>query len=199
MDAKTIYAYNQMGQKYNEETYDFWQRFPRTFLDEFARLTQGKILDVGSGPGRDGLLLQQCGLKVLCFDASETMVNICKSKGLEAVVGDFTTLPFENDSFDGVWAYTSLLHVPKAEIMFPLQEMKRVLKANGFFGLGLIEGEGEEYKETSKVTLPRLFGYYQKDEVEMILHNLDFDVVYFEQFKPGKHNYLNFIAQNRKK
>ena len=199
MDAKTIYAYNQMGQKYNEETYDFWQRFPRTFLDEFARLTQGKILDVGSGPGRDGLLLQQCGLKVLCFDASETMVKICKSKGLEAVVGDFTTLPFENDSFDGVWAYTSLLHVPKAEIMFPLQEMKRVLKANGFFGLGLIEGEGEEYKETSKVTLPRLFGYYQKDEVEMILHNLDFDVVYFEQFKPGKHNYLNFIAQNRKK
>ncbi|OGL95332.1 hypothetical protein A2348_01365 [Candidatus Uhrbacteria bacterium RIFOXYB12_FULL_58_10] len=48
-----------------------------------------------------------------------------------------------------------------------------------------------------KVTLPRLFSYYQKDEVEGILNDLDFDVVYFEQFKPGKHNYLNFVAQNR--
>ena len=197
MDDKTIYAYNQLAQKYDDETCDFWERFPRTFLDEFARLTQGKVLDVGSGPGRDGLLLQQRGLQVLCFDASETMVNICKSKGLQGVVGDFNTLTFEDESFNGVWAYTSLLHVPKVEIMRPLQEIKRVLKASGFFGLGLIEGEGEEYKESAKVTLPRLFSYYQKDEVEGILNDLDFDVVYFEQFKPGKHNYLNFVAQNR--
>ena len=199
MDDKTIYAYNQMAQKYDEETSDFWERFPRTFLDEFSRLTQGKVLDVGSGPGRDGLLLQRLGLEVLCFDASETMVNICRSKGLEAVAGDFNMLPFENASFDGVWAYTSLLHTPKNEILVPLREIKRVLKTNGIFGLGIIEGEGEEYKQSPKVTLPRLFGYYQKDEVEKILRELDFDVVYFEQFKPGKHDYLNFIAQNRKK
>lgn len=47
MDAKTIDAYNQMAQKYDEETSDFWEKFPRTFLDEFAqRVAHGKILDV---------------------------------------------------------------------------------------------------------------------------------------------------------
>lgn len=198
MDAQTVYAYNQMGHQYDDETSDFWERFPRTFLDEFARRAQGKILDVGSGPGRDGLLLQQRGLQVVCLDASDTMVHICQSRGLDGMVGDFTALPFENDSFDGAWAYTSLLHVPKAEILRPLNEIKRVVKANGVFGLGLIEGEGEEYKQSAKVPLPRFFGYYQKDEIEKILHDINFDVVYFEQFKPGKHNYLNIIALNRK-
>jgi SAM-dependent methyltransferase len=198
MDAKTIDAYNQMAQQYDDETANFWERFPRTFLDEFARLTKGTVLNIGSGPGRDGLLLQERGLDVLCFDASVTMANICTAKGLKAVVGDFNTLPFDNDAFDGVWAYTSLLHVPKTEIHIPLQEIKRVLKTNSFFGLGLIEGEGETYKANEKIPLPRLFSYYQKTEIENILHNLDFDIVYTEEFKPGKHWYLNLIAQNRK-
>jgi len=96
MDEKTIETYNQMAKEYDSETADFWERFPRTFFDKFARLVHGKVLDVGSGTGRDGALLEQKGLEVTCLDASEAMVKLCNEKGLEAVLGDFTSLPFNN-------------------------------------------------------------------------------------------------------
>lgn len=197
MDQKTIQTYNQMVKEYDDETVDFWQRFPRTFFDKFAELVQGKILDVGSGPGRDGLLLKEKGLEVICLDASEAMIKLCEEKGLQSVVGDFLSMPFENNSFDGAWAYTSLLHIPKADVSKAFDEVRRVLKDDGILGLGLIEGEKEEYRESSGVNMPRWFSFYTKEEIEKLLEKHNFKVLYFEQFKPGSKNYLNFIAQKQ--
>ncbi|MCL5006862.1 MAG: class I SAM-dependent methyltransferase [Patescibacteria group bacterium] len=197
MDGATIEAYDKMAKEYDEETSDFWKKFPRTFLNKFISLAGKAVLDVGSGPGRDGLIFKNAGLNVICLDASKSMVEISGKRGLESVLGDFNDLPFKDDSFDSAWAYTSLLHVPKAEIHGPLQEIRRVLKPNGVFGLGLIEGEGEIYRESLKVTKPRWFSYYQKGEVEKILSDNDFEILYFEQFKPNTRNYLNFISQKK--
>jgi ubiquinone/menaquinone biosynthesis C-methylase UbiE len=195
MDAKTIETYNRMAKEYDAETADFWEKFPRTVFDAFASATHGKVLDVGSGPGRDGVLLKERGLDVVCLDASEVMVDLCREKGLEAVVGDFNDVPFTDSIFDGVWAYTSLLHVPKADVSKALSEVRRVLKDGGTFGLGMIEGEAEEYRESSGVDLPRWFSFYTKEEIENLLAKHGFDVVYFETFKPKSKRYLNFISK----
>ena len=197
MDKKTINTYNQLAIEYDLETADFWQRFPRDFFDKFAGLVGKKILDVGSGPGRDALILKEKGLEVVCLDASEEMVKICSEKGLKAIVGDFNNLPFPDGSFDGVWSYTSLLHIPKSEIQIPIQEIKRVLKSGGLFGLGLIEGEGEVYKETAGVNMPRLFSFYKEEEVKELLKRNGFELLFFQTFKPGSKNYLNFIARKK--
>lgn len=197
MDQKTIQTYNQMAKEYDDETIDFWQRFPRTFFDKFAELVQGKILDVGSGPGRDGLLLKEKGLEVICLDASEAMIKLCEEKGLQSVVGDFISIPFKDNSFDGVWAYTSLLHIPKADISRAFNEIRRALKDDGILGLGLIEGDAEGYREGSEVNMPRWFSFYTKEEVGQLLIKHDFKVLYFEQFQPRSKNYLNFIAQKQ--
>ncbi|HVX90699.1 MAG TPA: class I SAM-dependent methyltransferase [Candidatus Paceibacterota bacterium] len=193
MDQQTIDTYNKMAREYDDETVDFWERFPRTFLDKFMELSGEKILDVGSGPGRDGLLLQQAGKEVVCVDASEAMVKLSSERGLESVLAGFDKLPFENESFDGVWSYTALLHIPKKSINTPLDEISRVLKSSGVFALGLIEGDSEEYKESSGVDMPRWFSFYQKDEVIDLCKSHGFELVYFETFKPRSKNYLNFI------
>ncbi len=190
MDQTTIDTYNELAREYDQETTDFWDRFPRTIFDKFIELTKGKILDVGSGPGKDGLVLQKAGLDMICLDASEQMVKISTERGLSSIVGDFNNLPFEDKSFDGVWAYTSLLHVPKAKVEKPLSEIRRVLKSSGIFGLGLIEGDTELYRESSGVGKPRWFSFYKKDEVEKLLANHD-----FEEFKVNTKNYLNFISK----
>ena len=88
MDGKTIETYNQMAKDYDAETADFWQRFPRTMLDLFAQSVHGPALDVGSGPGRDALLLQERGIQVTCLDASAAMIELCKEKGLWAYGAD---------------------------------------------------------------------------------------------------------------
>ena len=197
MDQQTIKTYNEMAGEYDYETKDFWERFPRTIIDKFSELTKGKVLDVGSGPGRDGLILQARGLEVICLDASEEMVKLSIQKGLVSVVGDFNALPFPDKSFNGIWAYTSLLHIKKSEIGNVIEEVKRVLKEDGIFGLGMIEGDKEEYRESSGVGKPRLFSFYKKDELENILYQAGFEIIYFEQFQPKSKNYLNFICRKR--
>jgi ubiquinone/menaquinone biosynthesis C-methylase UbiE len=195
MDQQTINTYNKMAKEYDDETVDFWERFPRTFLDKLIELSGEKILNVGSGPGRDGLLLQQAGKEVVCVDASEAMVKLSSERGLQSVLAGFDKLPFENESFDGVWSYTALLHIPKKSVHIPLKEISRVLKPSGIFALGLIEGDAEEYKESSGVDMPRWFSFYQKDEVIDLCRKHGFELVYFETFKPRSKSYLNFIFQ----
>lgn len=197
MDGKTIETYNLMAKDYDMETADFWERFPRTMLDLFAKSVHGPVLDVGSGPGRDALLLRERGIDVTCIDASHAMIDLCKEKGLCAIAADFNELPFDDGSFHGVWAYTSLLHVPKAEVALPMEEIARVLKSGGMLGLGLIEGEEELYRESSGMNRPRWFSFYTKQEVETLLKQFGFEVQHFDEFKPASKNYLHFLAKKR--
>ena len=195
MDRKTIATYDRLAEEYDAETADFWDRFPRTIIDKFISLTKGSVLNVGSGPGRDGVILRDAGLDVVCLDASEAMVKLSAARGLRSVVGDFANLPFNDGSFNGAWAYTSLLHVPKSEIQGSLSEIWRVLEPGGIFGLGLIEGDAELYRESSGMDLPRWFSFYKKEEIEDLLAANGFETVYFEEFRPNTKNYLNFIAR----
>lgn len=195
MDKITTDTYNLLAKEYDEETIDFWERFPPTIVSAFAERVSGKVLDVGCGPGRDALLLKTKGLDVIGIDASEEMVKISTARGVECVVADFAELPFADGSFGGIWAYTSLLHIPKSEVPQVLLELKRVLVPGGTFGLGLIEGEGEVYKESSRMAAPRLFSFYSKEEIEALLIQHGFEVLYFEEFKPGSKKYLNYISR----
>ena len=206
MDQQTIDTYNQMAKEYDQETVEFWNTFPRSFLDRFIDLSllhfdqrekssRGFVLDVGSGPGRDGLILQSVGLNVVCLDASRAMIDLSTERGLKSVLGDLLSLPFENESFDSVWAYTSLLHIPKSQMTIALSEIHRVLKPNGVFALGMIEGDEELYRSSSGVTLERWFSFYQKEELETLLIESGFEIVYFEMFKPRSKNYLQFILR----
>ena len=197
MDKKTIDTYNKMSKEYDEETVDFWKRFPDTIITKFCERISGdkKVLDIGSGPGRDGLLLKERGLDVICLDASSEMVKLCENKGLESVEGDFLDLPFEDNTFDGVWAYTSLLHVQKKEMNKALSEIRRVLKKDGVFGLGLIEGDKELYRESSGVGELRWFALYLREEIEKLLEDQGFVFEYFEDFTPKSKKYLNYILR----
>lgn len=196
MDQTTIDTYDQLAEEYDKETADFWAQFPRTFFDAFLVHLKGKeVLSVGSGPGRDSTILQTLGLRMSCLDASETMVRLSRGRGLHSILGDFTHMPFDAERFDGVWAYTSLLHVPKSEIAQSMREIRRVMKQGGTLALDMIEGEGEQYRESSGMEAPRWFSFYTKPEIEQLLKDHGFEIVHIEEFKPRSKNYLNYIAR----
>ena len=196
MDSRTIDTYNKMAHEYDEETVVFWETFPRDFFDAFASLTKGPVLDIGSGPARDALILKERGLDVTCFDASEAMIEISRAQGFHSVLGDVMHLPFADNFFGAVWAYTSLIHVPKKDIDTAFSEIKRVLAPRGVLGLGFIEGNTEEYRESSGVTMPRLFSYYTQEELEGLLQKHGFEIITFQEFKPKSKKYLNIIAKS---
>lgn len=197
MDLVTIETYNALAKEYDDETVDFWNRFPGGFIDEFAKRISGSVLNVGSGPGRDSVLLREQGIDVTCFDASESMVKMTEAQGFQSILGDFESMPFADGEFDGVWAYTSLLHVPKTEIAQSVKEIYRVLKSGGVLALGMIEGEFDGYRASSGIDLQRWFSFYTKSELEKLLETHGFTIVYFMEYRPGTKNYLNFIAVKR--
>jgi len=82
-----------------------------------GKLSGERILDLGSGPGEGSQYFKDKGFKAVSLDISKSMVGMCSEKDLEVVQGDYENIPFRGRSFDGVWAYTSLLHVPKT--IFP--------------------------------------------------------------------------------
>lgn len=197
MEVRTIETYNAIAQGYDEQTAGFWDKFPSIMITQFQQRVVGRVLDIGSGPGRDGVILRNHGLKVVCLDAAREMVSMTGEKGLESVQADFQSLPFADQSFNGVWAYTSLIHDRKENLPHALQEIKRVLKHWGVFGLGIIEGNSEGYKCDER-GYERWFAYYQWEEIKEMLTTAGFDTLYFGKFIAGKttpKTYLNILAR----
>lgn len=108
--------------------------------DEVAvALPGGRLLEVGSGPGRLAVSLARSapGLSVTGVDISPGMVERATRRAEEAgfanrtrfVAGDVGALPFTNASFDGVVSTLSLHHWPDAAR--GLAEIHRVLRPGG--------------------------------------------------------------------
>lgn len=175
IEANTIKAYNDNVSKYADRTDDFWDRqsdpkFIDTFMGKFDMCA--KILDVGCGTGRDAAMFLGAGMDPVGIDASEGMVKECVSRGVVASVQDFCDIGFCDDTFDGAWAYTSLVHCPKERVQEPLSEILRVVKSNGVVGIAMLGGSGEE------VINGKFFAFYESEEFVTQLENAGFvDVV----------------------
>ena len=165
---KTILTYDKYHQIYDDETIEFWANFPKKILERFAKQLLGnKILDLGSGPGRDATLLRDMGLAVVCLDASSEMVKRTRDLGFVSIKRDMRNLDFPKCSFDGVWAFTSLLHITKIEMEKVLKTIHEVLKPGGVFLIGMIEGEFEgEVERESMPGTKRFFRFYSGGELK---------------------------------
>lgn len=70
----------------------------------------GRILDVGCGNGEFMAAAVEAGYQVVGTDISVPAVELCRSRGLNAVAGDFLTLPFEG-TFDAVTMWDVIEHL----------------------------------------------------------------------------------------
>jgi ubiquinone/menaquinone biosynthesis C-methylase UbiE len=168
----------------------------KEFFKFMEKLPGKKVIDLGSGPGRDALLFRKEGLHPVCVDISIDMVKICKENGLEAIRMDIEDLDFENSSFDGVWAYTSLVHIPKKRIYNTLARIREILKPGGMFFVGMVGGDSEiQYQSKDKPKIKRFFALYQDEEFEKILSEY-FTVICSKIFStPKGEKYLNYLCQ----
>ncbi|KIC48277.1 class I SAM-dependent methyltransferase, partial [Leisingera sp. ANG-S] len=79
-----------------------------------ARLPEGgTLLDLGCGPGHWAARFRDAGFRVAALDASPEMAEAARAAyGIEVITAGFHALDAEA-VFDGIWAYFSLLHVPR--------------------------------------------------------------------------------------
>ena len=161
----------------------------------FLKYIKGKIiLDLGSGSGRDSSFLKSQGLTVFSMDISKNMTRLCKEKGLTSLVMDIENLGFKEKSFDGIWAYTSLLHVPKNKIKNVLLDIHQLLKKDGIFFVGMKEGDFEGYHENPAYESTRFSSLYLDNEFKTILSD-NFEVLFSSRTVPERNVYLNYLCK----
>lgn len=144
MKDKTLDYYNQNAEAFvaNTVSVDFKQT-----QDKFVnRLETGDyILDFGCGSGRDTKYFLEAGLRVDAIDGSEELCKIASEyTGIEVKKMLFQEL--DSDSkYDGIWACSSILHLPKNDLKLVLRKINTALKKKGIvytsFKYGEFEGE----------------------------------------------------------
>ena len=72
-------------------TYDIAEYFSHFhdwpgYIKQALKYAQGKVVDVGCGPGRHALYLQKQGYDVLGIDQSPLVIKVCKLRGLKKVM-----------------------------------------------------------------------------------------------------------------
>lgn len=191
----TINTYNLYDDVYDKETEEFWENFPKSTIDIFVNELFGKkILDIGSGAGRDAIILRDRGLNITCIDAANKMVERTRKLGFTTIQSDFRKMDIENDKYDGAWAYTSLLHIKKEEVKDVLNNIYRTLKHKGVFLIGMIEGhyEGNKVRDSMPDTY-RYFKFYDEKELRELVESVGFVFNAQEKYKPHTTVYISQI------
>lgn len=92
-----------------------------------------RILDAGCGSGRDALAFASQGYAVTAFDGSAELVQQAQARtGLPVLHLRFADMAFEQ-SFEGIWACASLLHLPDEQLDQALARIHRALVPKGAF------------------------------------------------------------------
>lgn len=146
------------------------------FVDECARRSVRRVLEVGCGAGRDGSRIRDAGMDYQGLDLSPVGVEICRRLGLEAVEGLATDLPFPDASFDAGWTMSTLMHLEGDEIVEALAELRRVVRPGGMVEVG-VWGHTTDGVRTAPDG--RLFRHRTDDGLQMLLAELG-DVDAFE-------------------
>jgi|GEM_PF-272737 len=161
---------------------------PHKEAERFLSLipSEGTIIDIGCGSGRDAKKFSERGFHVTGIDFSPSMIEIAKSKAPKATfkIIDMQSLNLR-DTFDAAWANASLLHIPKIHLPKVLENICSILNENGLFYIKMKQGSHEGIEiDTRYDNLPKFYSYFEENELKQLLIKAGFDLL--DVFKTGK-------------
>ena len=170
-----------------------------TMQEQFLKkLERGSdILDFGCGSGRDTRYFLQKGYHVDAIDGSKELCKLASEfTGIEVKNMFFEELS-ETNKYDGIWACSSILHLPIIELTKVMKKMVIALKENGIiytsFKYGTFAGErnGRFFTDMTEVTFAEFIKEIEDLEVEEQWTTSD--------VRPGRgeEQWLNLILRKR--
>ena len=104
------------------------------------------VLDFGCGSGRDAKSFVERGFRVAATDGSSALCRIASElTGLKVRNELFQDLS-DIAEYDGIWACSSILHLPKGELARVFPKMLRALKPGGVIYASFKYGTFEGYR-----------------------------------------------------
>lgn len=139
-------------------------------VDTFSRkiaFTQAKtVLELGCGTGQLARYLADLDFDVTAIDLSPANIEMTRARDVHAIVADFSSLPFPDQSFDASMAVNSLLHVPPTELSSVFTEIARVLRPGALFMMVVWGGVTEDgFVDSEWLDPPRYFSSYSDEDL----------------------------------
>ena len=130
MQDTTIDYYNSNAKQFIQNTISVeFKETQQRFLSKLKK--NAFILDFGCGSGRDTRYFLDQGCQVDAIDGSEELCRLASQyTGIKVRHMFFQDLSAK-EKYDGIWACSSILHLPLHELTEVMQKMSDALKADG--------------------------------------------------------------------
>lgn len=192
-------TYERMAADYTRRIDDYAaadeaERFSR--LSAPSPWTGPRVLDAGCGPGRDAALLRLAGAEVVGLDLARAMLRQARSLDESGHIcqGDIRRLPFRTATFDAVWCFAALGHLPPMAIRKALAEFRRVLN-DGWLYIVVRQGSGVR-TASWQGSLPRCFTDLTPETLTTALHTAGFTIHHQTTWPaPNQTPWLHTIAR----
>ena len=149
-DRDTLAYYDTIAAEYAAEAAAM-PEWVATEIDAFVTQLggSGRILEIGSGGGRDALELETRGISVRRTDVSKGFVDLLRGRGFEAdlldpLTDDLADPERPGTPYDGIWACASLIHVAREDLGTVLGRLAEATRAGGPLHVSVRDGDGEE-------------------------------------------------------
>lgn len=191
-EYNTLEYYNKNAQLYYEQTIvgGLQENYDR-FLKHLPN--NAYILDFGCGSGRDSKYFIDNGYKVKAIDGS---IEMCKL-AIKYINQDVSCMNFDElgdiNTYDGIWACSSILHIEKDKLSNILSKMIDALKINGIIYTSFKIGTGYEIKEG------KYYNYLTREEMENNLNQVNKNakiIDYFETLPSTKRDGKGIVWGN---
>jgi ubiquinone/menaquinone biosynthesis C-methylase UbiE len=169
-------------------------------LQEFSKMLpeNARVLDVGCGAGVPVTrFLINSGFVVTGVDFSQSMLRLAEKNVPKArlIEGDMTRLDFNGESFDGITAFYSIIHVPKESHFSLFQNFNRILKPKGLI---LVSMGREEWEATDHYYGARMFwSHYSPEKSSKLVRDAGFRILWDRFLVRGGEKHYWILAQKR--
>lgn len=167
-NEQTLRTYEEHAQRYVETTP---QSLSLAVYELIARLVelapQGRVLEIGSGPGTNADYLELFGMHVQRTDAARAFVERLRADGKDAMVLDAIADDL-GGPYDVVFANAVFVHFSRAELAAVLDKAFDAVRPGGLLAFTLKEGDGEGWS-SHELDAPRHFTYWRPDGLRAVL------------------------------
>jgi len=167
MEAEYVHkTYETISDEFNKTRHSPWP----SVIDFINSLYPHSIvLDAGCGNGKNMQIRND--LKFVGCDTSDSLLKICKDKGLNVLNANIKELPFPDNHFDAIICIAVLHHIyEEKDRLLALNELLRVLKPGKRLMFQVWAREQTLTKKFSKVTNSNTNDYFvswQKKDNEL--------------------------------
>jgi SAM-dependent methyltransferase len=153
----------------------------RALLERFATAVRdrGPVCDMGCGPGHLARYLKERGVEIVGYDLSPKMVEAARVLNPEISFhqADMTILDHADESWAGLVAFYSIIHIPPSAMAHTLRQFRRILRPAGLLFLAFHIGDETLHLDDwweHKVNID--FYFFQPAEMIRLLQAAGFEV-----------------------